>query len=410
MREANQKLVLAGLREQELVEDARAGALVLRALLDQERVLQRVSLLFADSRDHRKALSEVVRLAAGSVADAVVIELSADDVQAPAKFSAGAVGKAADTLLARVRRSGETAVRGSSLCVPIRVRGAQLGTLFASLPRSPQAVDLALFEQIAERAGLAVDNGRLLEQTQAAIRLRDELLAVITHDFASPLGAVRFSAEAILLGRDRPSSTEVVVAAAETIRLAQAQMSSMVAELVDVAQVHLGRMVLRKDWHDLGSIVEHVVRLLEGAARAREVRLQRRGRTRPVYCDRERMIRLLSNLLHNAIKFTRRGTAVTVGIAGGPAEVRLSVSDHGPGIPKSQRERLFKPWATVRPAPGQGTGLGLYIARGIARAHGGDLWLVRGDRRGSELRVSLPVAGKARERHRRVANRRARRE
>ncbi len=366
-------------------------------LLDRERFLKRVGTVFEETRHHQAALQRVAVLAVPELADAVVFELATDSTHEKMTFAAGTVpGAAAQAdLYAEMVRTGATAVAsgplGSGLCAPIHEQGKLIGSLFAWFHRTLQPGEVAIFEQLADRAGIAVDNARLLEETKTAVRVRDEMLAAISHDFASPLAAVRFSAQALLHDAATGRLPPDLVTAADTIRQAEEQLQAMVAELVDVASVHMGRMVLRRADHDLAAIVDQVFRMLEGQAGARSVRLLRTGAAPTVSCDRPRALRLLANLVGNAVKFTREGSAVTVAIERGPKETIVSVTDRGPGIAPAERERLFQPYSSGEAGRNSGTGLGLYIAQGIARAHGGRVWLERSSDRGSTFAVALPA-------------------
>jgi signal transduction histidine kinase len=378
LQEINQQLLLAGLRERDLAERASAIAADLRTLLEGEQFLKRTALLFADSRDYRAALQQVVRLAVPQFAASVAIDFLADAPGERIRFESG---------------EATASVQTWELSVPIRIRGAVIGALTAAASHPVDATDEVFFEQLAERAGIAFDNGRLLEQTESAIRMRDELLAAISHDFGSPLAAVRFSAKAIELAVGLERLPQSVAQAAATIQLAEGEMAAMLSELVEMATVHSGKMTLQRDVHDLGALVEQVFHLFEGKASVRSLRLVREGESPTIYCDRRRVLRLLGNVVGNAIKFAPEGSAIRVQVETLAEEARVTVRDRGPGIPEDLRPRLFEPWS--RGGEGAGSGLGLYIARGIARAHGGDLSARSCEPGDCSFRIVLPrSAGK----------------
>jgi signal transduction histidine kinase len=368
LREANERLLLAGLRERHVAEQAEALASDLEVLLGYERFLRRAYLLFADSRDYRAALRQVEGLELPEPATALSFQLRAEG-------ESGEHGK----LLAIARTAA-----GWQLTVPLAAHGTWLGTIVAGFSRRPGTSEKMLFEQLAERAAISIDNGRLLEETRTAVRVRDELLAVISHDFGSPLGAVRFSADAILIAAKGPAP---IALAATTIRLAERQMTAMLGDLVDLAQLHAGKMILRRAPRDLGALVSEVFRLFEGAACQRRIGLVSTGHAPRVQCDRERVIRLLGNLVGNAIKFAPEGTQVDVRLELRPAEARVYVSNEGQ-IPQGLRARLFEAWSNG--GEQAGSGLGLYIAKGIALAHGGEIWVEDGEPGKCTIAFSLP--------------------
>ena len=138
--------------------------------------------------------------------------------------------------------------------------------------------------------------------------------------------------------------------------------------------------------------MDAVFRLTEGAALERRVQLVRSGPTCLVSCDRERIIRLLGNLVGNAIRFAPPGSKVEARVEPRREEVLIHVSDRGPGIPPIRRASLFDAWSK---GGGPGSGLGLFIAKGIAGAHGGRIWLANGDPGKCTFSLALPRGAKS---------------
>src|SRR5690606_11986556 len=146
---------------------------------------------------------------------------------------------------------------------------------------------------------------------------------------------------------------------------------------------------------ELRELVDHVVDLHEGIAGERRVELRARGRARAV-CDPRKVEQILINVVQNALEVAPAGTAVELEVVEAPPEqVRVYVRDQGPGLDQDRRERLFEPGVTGKR---EGSGLGLTIARALARQHGGELELVDRSARGSgergcEARLTLPLTG-----------------
>ena len=111
--------------------------------------------------------------------------------------------------------------------------------------------------------------------------------------------------------------------------------------------------------------------------------------------DRERILQVFSNLLGNAFKFCGQGDQITVRARRDGREIRFEVADTGPGIPVEERQRIFEPyWSTVRQGS-KGTGLGLFITRGLLEAHGGRIWVESEPGRGTTFFFALPIAHRA---------------
>ena len=111
-----------------------------------------------------------------------------------------------------------------------------------------------------------------------------------------------------------------------------------------------------------------------------------------VLCDADRTLQVLSNLLGNAAKFTRRGGEIRVCATAGEGHVRFGVSDTGPGIGEADLARLFEPYWQVKPTASPGVGLGLYIAKGIVEALGGRIWVESKVGEGTTFFFTLPEA------------------
>jgi signal transduction histidine kinase len=112
-----------------------------------------------------------------------------------------------------------------------------------------------------------------------------------------------------------------------------------------------------------------------------------------VQADEERVLQLIDNLVGNALKFTPNGGRVSIGGFIDSNELRVTVTDTGPGIPEEQRARLFDRFWQARGADRRGLGLGLPIAKGIAEAHGGRLWVESALGSGSAFHFAMPLGG-----------------
>jgi two-component system sensor histidine kinase KdpD len=109
----------------------------------------------------------------------------------------------------------------------------------------------------------------------------------------------------------------------------------------------------------------------------------------PVAYDYTQVDRVITNLLENALAHTPPGSPLEIRVRSGHDEVRVEVTDHGPGVPPEDRERLFRPFERGRTG-GRGTGLGLAIARGFVEAHGGRIWIESGPDGGARFVFTLP--------------------
>jgi PAS domain S-box-containing protein len=230
------------------------------------------------------------------------------------------------------------------------------------------------------------------ELLRSAIASRDDILAVVSHDLRSPLSAIKLSAAvaARAAGGDGPPEghrhLDVILRSAE-------RMSRLIDDLLAAATIEAGKFAVELASEDVTSIVEETFQGLDATATARSIRLVRevQGDPPPIRCDRMRIIQVLSNLIGNAIKVVAEGSSVQVHVWPGGSDVHFAISDGGPGIEEAELPHLFDRYWKGK-TKGEGVGLGLYIAKGIVKAHGGRIWVESQLGAGSTFFFSIPAA------------------
>ena len=254
-----------------------------------------------------------------------------------------------------------------------------------------------VLRDISERVRVEQVNKRLLADMQEAVRARDELLGVVSHDLRNPVNAVKMLAAAILRA-DGDSAQEAlppeVADHAATMLQAANQMDALIQDLLDVTRLESGR--LRLVSHPL-SVEETVTAAIETMAPiAEDKALELVAETAPglpdVLADPDRVAQLLSNLIGNAIKFTPSGGRVVVESAVDGDHVAFEVRDTGIGIAEDELPLVFDRFWQSKRTNRSGAGLGLAIVRGIVRAHGGRIWVESKVGVGTTVRFTLPIA------------------
>jgi signal transduction histidine kinase len=277
------------------------------------------------------------------------------------------------------------AVGGGILCALVLLR---LMGVIRALDRLRADERLARAEAETAQRLLTEQNERLRE----ADRLKDEFVALISHDLRTPLTSITGYIELALeddLSDDVRGYLQVVARNAE-------RLLALVNDLLFVARLQAGEMSLEPGEVDLAKVVSDGVRSMEPRAAAKGVTLTSAVEAVPtVNADRGRVLQLLDNLVSNAIKFTPAGGSVHVSLGRAGDRVALEVTDSGIGIAPADQRRLFERFfraenAVERQVPG--TGLGLYISRVIADAHQGKLTVRSELDRGSTFRLELPLA------------------
>jgi PAS domain S-box-containing protein len=283
----------------------------------------------------------------------------------------------------------------SAMVVPLLVRNRALGAilLVSAGERRYGEADLALAEDLARRCAAAVDNARLYQEAQEAIRVRDEFLSIASHELKTPLTSLRLLVETLRrMGRkggrlDAPEVEERLRA----IDRQAVRLSGLSDELLDISRIRLGRLELKFDLLDFAELVEETAARFEEEAKAAgsELRLQVDAHA-PGRWDRIRVEQILTNLLSNAVKYGA-GAPIDVHLEVSADTVRLTVRDRGIGIAADHQTRIFERFErAVSARHFGGLGLGLYIARQIVNAHGGEIGVRSIPGEGSTFTVVMP--------------------
>ncbi|MDB4989943.1 MAG: Sensor protein, partial [Myxococcaceae bacterium] len=303
---------------------------------------------------------------------------------------------------ASVVRAGEVVARvgatgPASLTLPLGNDG-QLLVVGEDLAGADRQILGAFADQLA----LALESRRLQAEaaTAAALgqanELRSALLAAVSHDLRTPLGAIGAATETLdgLLAqepRDGRLRTRV-----DVIRRAVERMNHLLVDLLDLASIDAGRLSLLPKLVRVDELMQEARETFEEQAAERGVRFETTVASHlpPLHCDRARLLQAMGNLITNALKFTPRGGMVRLRAELDSIEgaVRFTIADTGTGIAAEAQPRVFdRHWHTAQKQR-QGSGLGLGIAKGIVEGHGGRIVLVSSSEAGSTFALSLPLA------------------
>jgi signal transduction histidine kinase len=285
----------------------------------------------------------------------------------------------------------------SFLCVPLIARGRTLGTLTLGMSLSGRRFnsdDLVFAEEMGRRAGQALDNARLYAQSREAIRLREQFLAIASHELKTPMTSLSLGVESLdRWNRAHPGQVpEIVATRVEGMLRQVGQLRSLVSRLLDVSQLAAGRLPLQREVVELGALAETLVaQAAEHAARAHSsLSIAIEERVEGVW-DRFRVEQIVTNLLDNALKYGA-GRPVFVRVDRVADMARVAITDEGIGIALADQERIFRQFERAVPlANFGGFGLGLWICRLIAEAHGGRIDVESAPGAGATFRLLLPA-------------------
>lgn len=234
-------------------------------------------------------------------------------------------------------------------------------------------------------------------RSDAALASRDDFLGMVSHDLRDLLAGIVMSSACIgeqIGDQDGSRDTRIAV---ERIQRSAGRMTRLIGDLVDIAGIDAGKLDVKPTQGDAGDVVSEAVELWQPQAIAKGLALCPvvTGKVVAAF-DYERILQVLGNLITNAIKFSRPGGRVLVGVETIGENARFSVTDTGEGIPSDKLEAIFERFSQVGKNDRRGLGLGLYISRCLVQAHGGQIWVESEPGAGSAFFFTVPSEAAAR--------------
>ena len=320
----------------------------------------KASVLFPDAHDRLENASA----STGSTpeVDAALAQWAFDHVEA--------AGAGTDTLPA-----------SRALYVPLKAPMRTRGVIVVE-PASPRLLMIPeqrqLLDTYAALIAIAVERVHFVSVAQDTLlaieteRLRNSLLAALSHDLRTPLTALIGMSETLALALARQDSVLQIDALAITTHALR--ITQLVSNLLDMARLQSGTITLKRDWQSLEELAGSAIRSIASALKAHPVRVELPADLPLLYGDGVLLERVLVNLFENAAKYTPPGTPITLGAKLIGEKIRVTVADNGPGLPKGDAEDLFRKFSRgEKESSAPGVGLGLAICRAIVQAHGGDI-------------------------------------
>jgi signal transduction histidine kinase len=289
----------------------------------------------------------------------------------------------------------------SELVAPLMLGARAIGmlTLARKRPNAFSEDEIELVSLLGRLVAAAVQNIRAYEAERRRVEelarlsaLRADFVSLVSHELRSPMAAVIGASRTLqdrwrMLTADQRESFLALIAD-ETSRLA-----ALVGDVLDTSRLEAGTFSYRFEDVDLGRLVEDAVEAAALAQQDVRVVAATSGTLPSIRGDAVRLRQVLGNLIENAVKYSPEDGEVRVTAAASNGQVLISVRDDGPGIPREQQARIFEKFerADVPGASKPGTGLGLFIARSIAEAHGGSLEVSSSPRSGATFTLTLPL-------------------
>jgi two-component system sensor histidine kinase KdpD len=305
----------------------------------------------------------------------------------------------------------EVAVRGTRVVgdlvyQPIHGSGCIEGVIAVSSPLGERpfgAEHLELLDAFAVQLALSLQRARLVEAAESAriseerARLRNTLLASISHDLRTPLAAIA-GAGGLIAQPDYALHADRRMTLGRLIERKARDMSQQLSKVLELMQMEHATEGLRTDWHAVEDLVQHSLRVNEARLAHCRIETAVAPDLPPIMVEATLIVQILCNLLENAAKYTPPGTTITISAEACDDTLALVVADDGPGLPPGDPERLFEKFQRGR-SEGTvvGVGLGLAICRAAARLHGGEIRAMNDPLGGARFILTLPVDRRAEE-------------
>lgn len=399
---------------------AEAGERRMRFLADAARLL-------AASFDYRSAWESVARLAVPDIADYCFVDvLEEQSIRRIAVVSPDLTGNVAQEQVERMLAStvsqvlktreaivhpatssspaivtGDIAAASnltiqSYMCVPLRVNDHCLGTLTLASVSSAHLYtsnDLILLEDLARRAVVSFENAQLYLDALQAVRSRDDVVNAVSHDLRGPLAIVLGFVNMFLAKKPPEPSLICDRKQVEAVQRSANQMNILIEDLLDTASIEAKHLSVQKEACAVVPLVDEAIELPRTLATNKQVQLRSEipSDLPSIVVDRHRILQVFANLIGNAIKFTPSGGTITVRAEPLEFDIQFCVEDTGSGILEDEMAHLFDRFWQAKKTARLGTGLGLFIVKGIVEGHGGRVWVESKLGLGSKFFFTLPV-------------------
>lgn len=272
----------------------------------------------------------------------------------------------------------------------LRADRAQLVTRLYGLLALLLVTSVGVGWYFARRLGRSLHQERLaLETARKALAARDELMGVVAHDLRNPLGAITMKAALLRRAADAEQTRQQ----AESIENIALRMEYLIKTMLDVSTLEAGKFSVVPSRCPVAELLGETREMFAMVAASKQVRFEQTVQEPglAVHAERDRVLQVLSNLIGNALKFTPPGGRVLLTVERQGAFVRFGVLDTGTGISREKLEHVFDRFWSDSPEK-KGTGLGLFIAKGVVDAHGGSIWVDSELGRGTRFYFTLPIS------------------
>jgi PAS domain S-box-containing protein len=282
-----------------------------------------------------------------------------------------------------------------TVTIPLLLSGQILGVLSLIQEENSDLFsvnDIIFLQAIGTRMALSVENTNLFKKAQHAVKVREEILAIVTHDLKSPLSSIQLITQ--MLANTKAEDREKIVTLIGLIQDSTDQMERLITDLMDFSKIQEGNLFINKQMENPNDLIKLIANLID--LKTKEKALQFTTdvslELSSFAYDKYRILQALYNLVGNAIKFTERNGKILISVKKSVGGVTFSVTDNGKGIARENLTNVFDRYWQGQSTSAFSAGLGLAITKGIIEAHGGKIWLESQLGVGSTFHFELPLS------------------
>lgn len=360
----------------------------------QQKFALNANLILSQTMDYDERLQTITDLSVPTLADWCAVSIFENS-----KLRLKAISKKREAVPEEMKLEKTDKYFSSKFIrVPLLVRSNVIGTLAFAMEESGRVFlpqDFNYAETLAMRFALSADSARLYKEAQDAIRAREDVVAIVSHDLKNPLGAIALSVQ--ILEKKTPDGIgndewEKMKKSIDRIKNSTQKAITLVKDLLDISKIESGTFVVERKDIDINSLISNVIEIMKPLAEEKGVQIivNFQYKNLSIACDPDRIMQVFSNLIGNALKFTERGGKIQVNATVEDDTAHFSVEDSGQGISKENLPHIFDRYWQARETRKLGSGLGLAIAKGIVDAHQGRIWVESELGKGSTFHFTLP--------------------
>lgn len=270
------------------------------------------------------------------------------------------------------------------------------GRLYAELNSYARSLESKVAERTAQLNEAISELWDLLQKAQEAEKLKTLLLSTVSHELRTPLMTIKGNIS-LLATRFEQMDQDQLKLIFEDVEDDTDKLTELITNLLEFSRLEGGMLQINPIGIDLALVIRAAVNAAKVRIKTHPIELVEPEKEMPVHADPRRLEQVIANLIDNAAKYSPAGSDIRVSITSDGEQVRVGVTDHGPGIKPEDRERIFQRFVQLNPRGDmtrqQGVGLGLAICHGLIEAHHGKIWAADGeDGTGASFYVSLPLS------------------